>query len=84
MNRRVPVPGDVVLLGAAASVQFGGSRGLRLRVSAVGTAPTYHGWCWLTGYVLDAAGDAVDKREVYVQVAGLRIVPRPPRRATPR
>lgn len=78
VNRGVPVPGDVVLVGAAASVQFAGSRGLRLRVIVVGTEPTYHGWCWLTGYVLDAAGDAVDRREVFVQLAGLRIAPRLP------
>ncbi|MFD0819345.1 hypothetical protein [Micromonospora zhanjiangensis] len=32
---------------------------------------TYDGWVWLTGYELDAEGNAVERREVYVQLAGL-------------
>jgi hypothetical protein len=71
----VPEPGDVLLVGAAASVQFGGDRALVLRVISVSRKPTYHGWCWLTGYVLDRRGQAVDKREIFVQLAGLRPVP---------
>ncbi|WP_243706350.1 hypothetical protein [Micromonospora sp. KC721] len=64
-------PGDVVHVGADASVQFGGERSLIFRVIKVCDQPTYHGWVWLTGYVLDRAGNAIDRREIYVQRAGL-------------
>ncbi|MEH1014280.1 hypothetical protein V6U90_14350 [Micromonospora sp. CPCC 206060] len=71
---RVPRPGDVVLVDGRASVQFGGSRGFLFRVISVSDQPTYHGWAWLTGYVLDRAGQATGKREIFVQPAGLRRV----------
>ncbi|MEH1102623.1 hypothetical protein [Micromonospora sp. CPCC 205561] len=72
-------PGDVLLIGAACSVQFGGDRALRLRLVSVDERPTYPGWAWLTGYVLNDAGLAVDKREIYVLRSGLRVLtPRPP------
>ncbi|MEQ4304854.1 hypothetical protein ABNF97_26315 [Plantactinospora sp. B6F1] len=58
-------------VGSAASVQFRGERKLTLRVVAVDSRPTYYGFAWITGYVVDRAGVATDKREVYVQVAGL-------------
>ncbi|WP_326552144.1 hypothetical protein [Micromonospora sp. NBC_01813] len=67
-----PKVGDVLHIGAQASVQFAGTRSLILRVTAVRKKPTYEGWCWLTGYVLDLHGDAVERREVFVQRAGLR------------
>lgn len=70
MNR-LPVVGEVIGIGAAASVQFRGSRKLVLRVVAVDARPSYHGWCWLAGYVLDHEGMAVEKREIFAQVAGL-------------
>ncbi|WP_422771578.1 hypothetical protein ACN28C_00045 [Plantactinospora sp. WMMC1484] len=79
-----PRPGMVVYVGAAASVQFGGGRALLFRVTRVSEKPTYHGWCWLTGYTLDEVGEAVERREIYVQLAGLRPVrprPREPKRA---
>ncbi|SCL20531.1 hypothetical protein GA0070616_2004 [Micromonospora nigra] len=69
-------PGDVVLVGAECSVQFAGDRALRLRVSA-DPKPTYDGWIWIAGYVLDARGLATDKREVFVMKAGLRVAPAP-------
>ncbi|MEV4497786.1 hypothetical protein AB0J84_19095 [Micromonospora arborensis] len=80
-------PGDVLLIGEACSVQFAGDRALRLRLVRVDQRPTYHGWVWLAGYVLDNKGLAIDKREVYVQQAGLRVLPphtgaRPPAEAT--
>ncbi|MEU8042760.1 hypothetical protein AB0B71_01265 [Micromonospora echinofusca] len=71
-------PGDVLLIGEACSVQFAGDRALRLRLVSVDQSPTYHGWVWLTGYVLNDKGLATDKREVYVQRAGVRVL-----RATP-
>lgn len=67
-------PGDLVFLGVAASVQFSADRAIRLRITAVGTAPTYHGWVWLTGYVIDPRGNAVDRREVFVQIAGVQVL----------
>ncbi|MEV4759325.1 hypothetical protein AB0J86_30100 [Micromonospora sp. NPDC049559] len=70
----LPKPGDVVWVGAEASVQFAGDRGITLRVIRVHDWPTYHGWRWLDGYVLNRAGDAVERRTVYVQPAGLRPV----------
>ena len=68
-----PTPGDVLHVDAAASVQFSGTRSLIFRVIKVGDRPTYDGWVWLTGYVLDWAGNAVDRREIFVQRAGLRL-----------
>jgi len=73
-------PGDLLLIGAACSVQFSGDRELRLRLVSVDARPTYHGWVWLTGYVLDAKGLAVDKRELYVRRAGLRVLHSAPAR----
>ncbi|WFE52023.1 hypothetical protein [Micromonospora sp. WMMD1155] len=67
-------PGDLLLIGAACSVQFTGDRALRLRLVSVDERPTYEGWVWLTGYVLNDKGLAVDKREVFVQQAGLRVL----------
>ncbi|MGC4771522.1 hypothetical protein ACLQ25_21440 [Micromonospora sp. DT44] len=66
-------PGDVVLIGAACSPQFTGSRALMLRLVSVGEPDPYHDWIWITGYVLDARGDATAKREVYVMKAGVVI-----------
>jgi hypothetical protein len=67
-------PGDLLLIGEACSVQFAGDRALRLRLVSVDPRPTYHGWVWLTGYVLNDKGLATDKREVFVQQAGVRML----------
>jgi hypothetical protein len=80
---RVPQTGDLVKIGAAASVQFAGDRALLMRVTSVNKKPTYQGWVWLTGYVLNDAGEATAKREVFVQMAGLR-TERPGHLPTPR
>ncbi|GIG85973.1 hypothetical protein [Plantactinospora endophytica] len=78
-----PRPGMVVQVGAAASVQFAGRRALLFRVTRVSERPTYHGWCWLTGYTLDEYGEAVVRREIYVQFAGLRPIRRHPQKPKP-
>ncbi len=65
-------PGDVLRLDAASSVQFADDRAITFRVIRVDERPTYEGWVWLTGYELDCSGAAVERREVFVQVAGLR------------
>ena len=71
-----PRAGDVVRVDGAASVQFAGPRAWWIQVTSVSQKPTYHGWCWLTGYALDqTTGEAVEKREIFVQVEGLRPVP---------
>ncbi|MGN9811526.1 hypothetical protein ACTMSW_19490 [Micromonospora sp. BQ11] len=66
-----PSPGDLLTIDGRASVQFAGGRALTFRVVSVSDQPTYHGWIWLTGYVLNRRGQATAKREVYVQLAGL-------------
>ncbi|MEU4780563.1 hypothetical protein [Micromonospora sp. NPDC023633] len=67
-----PSPGDLLVVDGRASVQFAGDRALTFRVVSVADQPTYAGWIWLTGYVLDRRGEATAKREIYVRLAGLR------------
>lgn len=66
-----PSPGDLLVIDDRASVQFAGDRALTFRVVSVSDQPTYEGWIWLTGYVLNRRGNATARREVYVQLAGL-------------
>jgi hypothetical protein len=74
-----PIPGEIFRVDGRASVQFDGDRALIFRVTTVSHLPTYDGWIWLTGYVLDDQGQAIDRREIFVQRAGLRRVgPRGP------
>lgn len=74
----VPKPGDVLYVNREASVQFSGDRALVFRVIKVCDRPTYYGWAWLTGYVLDRKGNALARREIYVQMAGLQKAATPP------
>ncbi|MEU9510486.1 hypothetical protein AB0D32_29880 [Micromonospora sp. NPDC048170] len=74
----LPCPGDLLVVDGRASVQFAGDRALAFRVVSVGDQPTYAGWIWLTGYVLNRRGAATAKREIYVRLAGLRPVVSPP------
>ncbi|MDG4773515.1 hypothetical protein [Solwaraspora sp. WMMD792] len=71
-----PRPGDVLVVGGEASVQFAGERRLRFRVISVDPKPTYEGWLWVTGYVIDKSGDAAERREIFVQRQGLFRLPR--------
>ncbi|WP_211349323.1 hypothetical protein [Micromonospora pisi] len=64
-------------MDAAASVQFGGASAIVFRVTVVSKQATYDGWVWLHGYVLDRKGEAVEKREIFVQFDGLRLLARP-------
>jgi len=78
----LPKAGDVVHLTRAASVQF--VKPIFFRVIRVLDWPTYDHWVWLDGYSLDAKGDAVERRQLFVQKAGLRFArqtPPAPRRA---
>jgi hypothetical protein len=70
-----PKAGDLLLIGRRASVQF--TEPIRFRVIRVHDWSTYDGWCWLDGYQLGASGDAVERRSIFVQVAGLRRLPAP-------
>ncbi|MDI6099182.1 hypothetical protein QLQ12_11290 [Actinoplanes sp. NEAU-A12] len=64
-------PGDVVRVGPEASVQFSGERALTFRVIRVDPRVTYDGWIWLDGYVLGPAGNALQRRRIFVRHAGL-------------
>ena len=68
----LPRSGDVLQVTRAASVQF--VQPLLFRVIRVHDWPTYDGWVWLDGYELNAAGEAVDRRSIFVRVDGLRQV----------
>jgi hypothetical protein len=65
----VPRSGDVLRVTRAASVQF--TEPMLFRVIRVHDWPTYEGWAWLDGYQLDNSGDAVARRSIFVQSAGL-------------
>ncbi|GLY23046.1 hypothetical protein [Micromonospora sp. NBRC 101691] len=74
-----PGAGDLVLVTRAASVQF--VTPIMFRVIRVLDRVTFDGWIWLDGYQLDRKGDAVARRSIFVQPAGLRVQQRA---ATPR
>ena len=71
MTEALPQPGDVLYVGRAASVQFEGERALIFRVICVDSRTTYEGWLWMDGYVLGPAGEAVERRVIFVRSAGL-------------
>lgn len=73
-----PCSGDVYAIGRAASVQFT-QNPILFRVIRVETKDTYVGWVWLDGYEINTAGDAVERRSIFVQLAGLRLVSVPGR-----
>lgn len=72
----LPRSGDVIHVTKAASVQFAAP--MLFRVIRVHDWPTYEGWIWLDGYELNPAGDAVERRSIFVQVSGLRQVGKAP------
>ncbi|WP_405091865.1 hypothetical protein OG767_01770 [Micromonospora sp. NBC_01392] len=79
--------GDVLRLTRAASPQF--ARPIAVRVIRTLEWPTFDGWCWLDGYQLGPDGSAVARRELFVQLAGVRLltaptIPSPARRAPSR
>ncbi|MEU7981792.1 hypothetical protein AB0B63_25080 [Micromonospora sp. NPDC049081] len=69
MRAPLPAAGDLIEVSRAASVQFG--KPIRCRVIRVLGWITYDGWCWLDVYQLDDKGDAVARRSIFVQPAGL-------------
>ena len=85
MNAQLPKAGDLVHVTRAASVQFLKPIMFRIiRVLDDWTRTTYDGWCWLDGYELDATGDAMARRSIFVRPAELQMQrpPPPPRRPT--
>ncbi len=67
-------PGEVLHVDGQASVQFQGERSLRFRLIRVDPRVTYDGWIWLEGYVLGPAGNALQRRRIFVRRDGLRPV----------
>lgn len=53
-----------------ASVQF--TQPMLFRVIRVHDWQTYDGWAWLDGYQLNASGDAVERRSIFVLLQGLQ------------
>ncbi|MEU4424185.1 hypothetical protein AB0F81_26460 [Actinoplanes sp. NPDC024001] len=51
-----------------------GARALRFCVIRFNAGVAYDGWIWLEGYVLDPAGRAMERRRIFVRVAGLRLL----------
>jgi hypothetical protein len=66
----LPRSGDVLRVTRAASVQF--TTPMLFRVIRVHDWSTYNGWAWLDGYELNSAGDAVERRSIFVQLDGLQ------------
>jgi hypothetical protein len=78
----LPRAGDVLRVTKAASVQF--IEPMLFRVIRVHDWPTYDGWAWLDGYQLNTAGDAVERRSIFVQLQGLQPAHAGPAGARPR
>lgn len=74
--------GDLLHVTRAASVQF--HEPVMFRLIRVLDQPTFDGWAWLDGYQLNARGEAVVRRSIFVQPARLTKLntPPPPRRRT--
>ncbi|GAB3955210.1 hypothetical protein [Micromonospora vulcania] len=68
-----PRSGELLYVSRTASVQF--IHPILFRVIRVLDWITYDGWIWLEGYQLDAKGDALIKRSIFVMKAGLRSAP---------
>ena len=78
----IPRSGDVLRITRAASVQF--STPMLFRVIGVHDWTTDAGWIWLDGYELNGRSEAVDRRSIFVQVAGLQPVQLTPASVVPR
>jgi hypothetical protein len=79
----LPVSGDLFLLTRDASVQF--TTPIQIRVSKAWRGQSCDGWVWLEGYSLSFTnGMALEKRQVYVNLAGLVRLYRPTKMDMPR
>ena len=68
--------GDILQITRTASIQFDGDRAIWFRLIRMHPRPTCAGWVWLDGYELDRYGNAVVRREIFVQSAGVLVLPR--------
>lgn len=68
-----PRSGDVLRVTRSASAQFAAP--ILFRVIRSHDWPTYRGWIWLDGYQLNSAGEAIDRRSIFVRLDGLHTVP---------
>jgi hypothetical protein len=78
MTAGLPQPNQLLRITRAASEQFAAVEPFNFRVIAAhvyGSTP--HGCAWIEGYQLDDSGDAVERRSLFVQLAGLITVTRP-------
>lgn len=66
--------GQVVHIGPDCGVQFASGRDLLMRVAHTEDSKYWDGMAYLTGYILGPTGNAIDHRQVYVIVAGLRTI----------
>jgi hypothetical protein len=67
----LPNSGDILVIDRDASVQF--LKPMRFRVIRILKRETYEGWLWLEGYEVNQHGDAVERRQIFVQARGLRM-----------
>jgi hypothetical protein len=65
-----PRSGDVLRVTRQASVQF--TEPMMFRVIRVHDWQTLDGWAWLDGYELDSAGEAIERRSIFVELNGLQ------------
>lgn len=72
--------GCVVFVGPDASAQFRAGNDFNFRVIRIHDWSTAEGWAWVDGYQLNVAGDAVERRSIYVVLAGLHPAEVQPRR----
>jgi len=70
----LPTPGDLLWIDGAASVQFA-QRPFPFFLIRIYSWSTYDGWIWLEGLHLDSDGATLQRRSIFVQVAGLRLAP---------
>ncbi|WP_229399033.1 hypothetical protein [Micromonospora okii] len=82
MTARPFQTGDLLHLTRAASPQFVKPIIVRV-IREMKDRHTYYGWTWIEAYELDAAGDAVAKRELFVRREGSRPLRLPLRQAAP-
>nr|WP_309244386.1 hypothetical protein [Micromonospora parastrephiae] len=61
---------DLLLVDRSASPQF--VVPIRFRLIRILDRVTYDGWAWLDGYQVNRSGQAIARREIYVQPANLR------------
>lgn len=78
----MPKTGDILHIGANASVQFGDGRHILFEVTRVledETRQTYADWAWLEGFELSRLGKRIRQRQVFVMPAGLQaLIPKQP------